>query len=193
MKCIGIIGKFVSVILAVMFVFCSCYQKNTQSSDHKASSTSSTAQTKSAVAINDLVWDFGEKGQDGTKQGSNNWYYMYSEETNKNGAYDISQIKECWYSEKDSSWMPGVNKDTDQSNSINGWKQSMMYWHGNLSPALSKGPYFSAVLAFKAPSDGAYNLEISFTAGNNNPSDSGGDGVTVSVYGNSSKLYTQPI
>lgn len=135
---------------------------------------------------NNPKWVYGAEGQDGTKQGVDNWYYMYTEETNTDGLYDISKIKECWYSEVDGggscissshgkgklTWVASIyDKDSDIWETNNWWDQSMGSYSMDLNPAVTKGPYASAVLAFKAPEDG----------------------VTVSVYGHTKRLYCRSI
>ena len=157
----------------------------------------------------DKKWTYGEDGQDGSVQGYNSWYYMYTEETNTEGIYDISKIKESWYSDINGggscissgngsnnkpTWVAGIySKDSDIASTGNWWDQSMNYMSLNLNPAVENGPYASAILAFKAPEDGNYRLDISFTAGNKDKSDSQSDGITFSVYGNTDKLYSRSV
>ncbi len=203
-----------AAILAAALLLGGCNEAPASSSDTESEETVSSSKDSNIYDFSKVSradspkWTYGEKGQDETKQGSNNWYYMYSEETNRNGVYDVSKIKECWYSEIDGggscissskggkrpTWVPGIyNKDTDIWASNNWWNQSMESGGMNMSPAVSRGPYASAVLAFNAPEDGNYSFNISFTAGNNEPSNSDNDGVTVSVYGNERKLYSRSI
>lgn len=48
---------------------------------------------------NESAWAFGEgyTNGDGSRQGVNQWYACYTEQTNTDGVYDISRIKECWF------------------------------------------------------------------------------------------------
>lgn len=204
-----------ALILSVSLMFNGCYNtsnSNSLPSIKTISTVESTVQpTYSLTAIphKDFPkWVLGEESQDSTKQGSNNWYYMYTEETNTNGLYDTSKIKECWYSELNKggscissskglgkpTWVAGIySEDTDIWDTGNWWCQYISEPYTlELSPAVTKGPYASAVLAFKAPSDGSYQFDFSFTAGKKETNISG-DGVTISVYGDINKLYSRSI
>lgn len=212
MKPLRKINRIAIPSLAAALFLSGCSSKSLTSSPINPMSNLSESPNPYKVIVSskndDPKWIFGEDGQDGTKQGSHNWYYMYTEETNTHGAYDVSKIRECWYSEIDgggscissskggnqATWVAGIyDKDTDIWSTNNWWNQSIGYMSMNLSPAVSKGAYASAILAFKAPEDGNYLLDISFTAGNNNPSQVDNDGVTVSIYADTKKLYSQAI
>ena len=96
-----------AAILAAALLLGGCNEAPASSSDTESEETVSSSKDSNIYDFSKVSradspkWTYGEKGQDETKQGSNNWYYMYSEETNRNGVYDVSKIKECWYSEID--------------------------------------------------------------------------------------------
>ena len=151
-------------------------------------------------------WIYGAEGQDGSVQGDGGWYYMYTEETNTGGDYDVSKIKECWYSDINDggslvssgsvlnkpTWVAGIySPDTDIVSTDNWWNQSMdEFMSMTLNPSVGTGPYASAVLAFKAPQDGNYNIDVGYYMGNNDPYNLMGDGITLSIYAGSDKLYS---
>ena len=209
-----------SLVLAISIPLTSCSnaaKEDNTSSVHSNTSNASNVQKSVLSPIssgiynirelpltNDKEWIFGEEGQDGSVQGDNGWYYMYTEETNTNGVYDISKIKECWYSDindggscvssgngfNEPTWVAGIySKDTDIISTGNRWHQSMECMSLNLNPSVESGPLASAVLAFKAPQDGCYRLDISFILGNIDDYDLSGDGVTLSIYENDNMLY----
>ena len=210
-----------SLSLAASIALTSCsddHGKNISSSSSISNNSSNINPSALAEGIynvkeiqftDDKKWIYGEDGQDGSIQGYNGWYYMYTEETDTKGVYDISKINESWYSDINGggscvssknginnkpTWVAGIySKDSDIISAGNWWDQSMDYMSLNLNPAVENGPYASAILAFKAPEDGNYRLDISFTAGNKDISDSQSDGITFSVYGNTDKLYSRSI
>ena len=102
---------------------------------------------------------FGGEGQDYSRQGYDGWYYLATEETGKNGAYDISKFKECTYSEEKGLWMADIG----------GQKTEVLRADFNLDMALGfrggEQANGSAILAYKAPEDGGYLLEIKLYGG----------------------------
>ena len=130
---------------------------------------------------------FGDKGQKYTRQGYDGWYYLYTEETGKNGVYDISKFQECTYSEEKELWLADVGGQKTEALSAGFHLDMALAFHGG------ERANVSAILAYKAPEDGGYLLDISYTAGNDDPSRKGNDGVTMSVYGDAQCLYSRNI
>ncbi len=159
---------------------------------------------------NTTAWGFGSPlytGQDGTAQGQNGWYYMWSPETNKAGAMDASKIKESVYSETGSGYFPdlaagkgwiadiyAVDGYTGGSSWKNWWLQSSA---GTMNPSVVDAPYASTVLGWKAPAAGTYSFVVKYTAGGQTTLwegvtyPSSGDGVTISAYAKTTKLYSK--
>jgi len=155
------------------------------------------------------TWKFGGSapvaGQDGTAQGQNGWYYMWSPETNKAGVMDVSKIKESVYSETGSSWffyqaagkgwIADIYAADDYTGGLtNWWLQTN---DGTMNPAVPDAPYASTALGWKAPTAGTYSFTVKYTAGGDTWKDSGitypseGDGVTISAYAKATKLYSK--
>jgi len=145
--------------------------------------------------------------QDGSAQGQNGWYYMWSPETNKNGDLDVSKIKECvayesgsawfayWvglYVDGGKGWIPDIYADDEYDcwAKNNWWLQGP---DGVNAPAVADGPYATAIIGFKAPTAGEYSFDLTAFAGNNDLDDPDSDGVTISIVTASGKLYTQVI
>ena len=146
-------------------------------------------------------------GQDGSAQGQNGWYYMWSPETNKAGAYDVSKIKADVASETGScqfgygsglvvdgtmGWLPDIfaADGYDPWGSNNWWLQMP---DGTCNPAVAGGTQIaSAVFGFKAPQSGEYVFDMSCFAGAHEPGDdASSDGVTISIYSTAGKLFSQ--
>lgn len=167
-----------------------------------------------AVTTYKFGGDTAIDGQDGTAQGQNGWYYMWSPEHNKNGVYDVTKIKESVYSETGSAhipylpdqkgWIADIYAGDDYNggaNWTNWWKQTP---DGTMNPAVAQNAaknevFASVVLGWKAPKDGEYSFNLKYTAGGQSYWDAGsntdypssGDGVTVSMYAGSKMLYSQ--
>lgn len=139
------------------------------------------------IVHHDTVQTYGNDERDFTKQGVDHWYYMYTEETDQDGVYDISKIKECRYSEDEKVWTANIGGENMRI-----WAQDSLTSVGMHPEETEDGnPYASAVFAFQAPEDGSYFCEIHFTAGSEDPITEDRDGVTFSVYNNTEKLYSR--
>ncbi len=173
-----VIMRILSCLLTMLLLFClTCCGKE------KGSSLNNSPYIFEDISdsyTDELNWTYGVNEQDTTQQGVDNWYYLYNEETNMNGVYDIENFKECTYSEEKLCW---VTDNTHANPGRISVKNSNIEFHPTESASLS--------LAFKAPTDGSYSFEISFTAGNTSTTE--GDGVTVSVYSDNSLLYMHNI
>lgn len=121
-------------------------------------------------------WTIGyEKNTNGPEkkvQGTNGWYFMYSEGVNTGGSFDASKAKECiwtdmgscrmWYDYKE-MWMPEpyAAKDYDCLRSGCWWR---MDGNGIMDPNVREGAV-SSVIAWEAPEDGTYTISSNYTAG----------------------------
>lgn len=132
--------------------------------------------------VEEPKWVPAYKNEPITTQGEENLYFLYTPETNTNGVYDITKMKECVYSAEDETWLPEGIADME------GWNQVSNAYYTSLYPCKEA----SAVLAWKAPEDGCFVLDVTFTFGNEAP---GGDtdGVTLSIYGNTERVYSRSI
>ena len=138
------------------------------------------------------VWTLGKKdnvnGPEDGKQGTNGWYFMYTNQTDvaKGANYDTSQFKECTWANKgsmqlaseggsyDSMWVPvdylkdGLTGDAlkqpDASNPTGTFNNWVMTSNGTLNPSVETTAV-TGVYAWEAPKDGEYNYELSYEAG----------------------------
>lgn len=142
-------------------------------------------------------WTIGyEKNTNGPEkkvQGTNGWYFMYSEETNSGGKLDVSRVKECVWSDKGSCWMwydydemwvPDIfaSEGYDCLNMGCWWR---MDGNGIMDPNVTEGSVRS-VIAWEAPEDGTYNVSLKYMAGSlpfnwYGEDYESGDGLTLSV------------
>ena len=147
-------------------------------------------------------------GQDGSAQGQNGWYYMWSPEFNKAGDLDVSKIKEsiasdygsAWfayggglYVDGTKGWIPEIYSDEEVYDDLwnNWWLQGP---DGSNVPAVTtEDMYATAVIGFKAPSDGFYSFDMVANAGNKDLTDDSCDGVTVSINTASGKLFSKEL
>lgn len=121
-------------------------------------------------------WTIGyEKNTNGPEkrvQGTNGWYFMYSEDVNTGGSFDVSKAKECiwtdmgscrmWYDYKE-MWMPEpyAAEGYDCLDSSCWWR---MDGNGIMDPNVRDGAV-SSVIAWEAPEDGTYSIISDYTAG----------------------------
>lgn len=127
-------------------------------------------------AFGQKKWTIGyEENTNGPEkkvQGTNGWYFMYSEEVNANGEFDTSTVKECvwadqgscwmWY-DYDAMWVPDIYAaDGYDCLASNCWWR--MDGNGIMDPNVTEGAVRS-VIAWEAPEDGTYSVNIDYTAG----------------------------
>lgn len=121
-------------------------------------------------------WTIGyEKNTNGPEkkvQGTNGWYFMYSEDVNTGENFDTSKAEECiwtdtgscrmWY-DYDEMWMPKpyAAEDYDCLRSGCWWR---MDGNGIMDPNVKEGAV-SSVIAWEAPEDGIYSIGSDYTAG----------------------------
>lgn len=121
-------------------------------------------------------WTIGyEKNTNGPEkevQGTNGWYFMYSEDVNTEGKFDASKAKECiwtdtgscrlWYDYKE-MWMPEpyAAQGYDCLASSCWWR---MDGNGIMDPNVKVGAV-SSVIAWEAPEDGTYSIRSDYSAG----------------------------
>lgn len=127
-------------------------------------------------------------------QGSNGWYCLYTLESNKGGAFNISKMKaakwgktsNCWkYYGVTNNWSPDIylQEGYDFSGNGNWW---LMDGNGRMDTNVAKG-VVSGAYAWAAPADGRYRVSVDYTAGGGNSTydDSityyAEDGVTLSI------------
>lgn len=140
-----------------------------------------------------IGYDKNTNGPEKKVQGTNGWYFMYSDETGTNGQLDTSRVKECvwtdsgscwmWY-DYDEMWMPDVYA-ADGYDCL----ASKCWWrmdeNGIMDPNVEEGALCS-VIAWEAPENGTYSINLNYTAGSIPYSWDGedyndGDGVTLSI------------
>lgn len=140
------------------------------------------------------VWTLGKKtnvnGPEDGKQGTNGWYFMYTNQTDvaKDAKYDTAKFKECTWADKgskqlksedenaayDAMWVPAdylkdglTGKALEQPNAdnptgtFNNW---VMTSNGTLNPSVETTAV-TGVYAWEAPKDGEYNYELNYEAG----------------------------
>ena len=121
-------------------------------------------------------WTIGyEKNTNGPEkeiQGTNGWYFMYSEDVNTGGNFEASKAKECiwtdtgscrmWY-DYNEMWMPEpyAVQDYDCLASSCWWR---MDGNGIMDPNVKEGAV-SSVIAWEAPEDGTYSIHSDYSAG----------------------------
>lgn len=130
----------------------------------------------SALAEDAKEWTIGyeenKNGPEEEKQGTNGWYFLYSSEMNTDGALDASKLKECIWSNSGSCWMyygytglwmpeKYTKKGYDCGEQKNWWR---MDGNGIMDPSAGNDS-FRSVIAWEAPKDGKYSVEMEYTAG----------------------------
>lgn len=148
-------------------------------------------------AFGNKKWTIGyEENTNGPEkkvQGTNGWYFMYSTETNTDGKLDVSGAKECVWSDRGSCWMwydydemwvPDIfaAEGYDCLNLGCWWR---MDGNGIMDPNVTEGAVRS-IIAWEAPEDGTYSIELGYTAGSlpfnwYGEDYAGGDGLTLSL------------
>ncbi len=143
-------------------------------------------------------WTIGyEKNTNGPEkkvQGTNGWHFMYSQEVNTDGQLDASQVKECVWTDKGSCWMwydydemwvPDIYASEDfDCLAANCWWR--MDGNGIMDPNVEGGAVRS-VIAWEAPENGTYSVNLDYTAGSMpykwyGEDYDGGDGLTLSIH-----------
>ena len=146
------------------------------------------------------VWSVGtgsDENAPSNEQGTNGWYYLYSEETNKKGKLDTDKMKDCVWSTKGSCWffyevagsyMPEefASEGYDPQKESNWW---LFDTEGHMNNAAKTD--FSSALAWEAPSRGTYSITVKYEGGTDSyewdgktyyhSAKDGGDGLYVSV------------
>lgn len=138
------------------------------------------------------VWTLGQKedvnGPEDGKQGTNGWYFLYSDDIDvaEGTNYDVSKFKECTWADKgslqfkseggsyDSMWVPAnylkegltgnalIQPNWDNPDStFNNW---VMTSNGTLNPNVETTAV-TGIYAWAAPTDGEYNYEVGYEAG----------------------------
>lgn len=119
-----------------------------------------------------IGYDKNTNGPGNGSQGTNGWYFMYSEETGTDGQLDVSKARECVWADKgscwmwydyDNMWMPDIYA-TDSYDCLgqNCWWR--MDGNGIMDPNVIDGSIRS-IIAWEAPEDGNYNIDLNYTAG----------------------------
>lgn len=136
----------------------------------------STSAAMPVQAFGQKKWTIGyEENTNGPEkkvQGTNGWYFMYSEEVNAGGEFNASTAKECVWADKGSCWMwydydamwvPDIYAaDGYDCLASNCWWR--MDGNGIMDPNVTEGAVRS-VIAWAAPEDGTYSINIDYTAG----------------------------
>lgn len=130
----------------------------------------------SALAGEEKEWTIGyeenKNGPEEEKQGTNGWYFLYSKEMNTDGVLDTSKLKECIWANSGSCWMyygysglwmpeKYTKKGYDCGEEKNWWR---MDGNGIMDPSAGDDSVRS-VIAWEAPEDGTYQIEMEYTAG----------------------------
>lgn len=125
-------------------------------------------------AAEQKVWTIGVdeniNGPVAGEQGTNGWYFLYSEETNTNGKLDPAKLKECEWTSGGSCWVyyghpemwlpeKYASEDYDFGEEKNWW---LMDDNGIMNAGADN---YRSVIAWEAPENGTYNIEINYTAG----------------------------
>ncbi len=153
----------------------------------------------SAFSAENKEWTIGrEENQNGpsdNEQGTNGWYFLYSEEMDTDGVLDTSKLKECLWSDwgscwlyygYEAMWMPEqyASKDYDFNKKGNWWRMDS---NGIMDPNAGDDSVRS-VIAWEAPESGTYSIELDYTAGTGSYEWEGktyyaedGDGLTLSI------------
>lgn len=178
----------------------SCYfivdPNNSSDGDHFSGPNVYVFQTLDTYVDNQTTWAWGASYQngDGTQQGVNNWYYLYTEETGTFGIYDSESIKPCIYRSfgenymgtgaPSGEWIPSLYKDLDDKSIQDSlWRFNS---NGAISPSCNNVPSASAVIAFEAPTLGDYSIEIA--SANTSSAGNHVDGLTLSFYVDNQKI-----
>ncbi len=145
------------MVIICALTLCGCYDKTPSSTSGQTGST---------------------QGQIISNNSSDNRYYFYTNETDKNGCYDISLFEKSVYNSDTECWYPA-----DEN-----FKNYSQYTEKNGYTTLTPSDNVSAILAFKAPADGNYRFELCYNVTTVTQSS---DGVTVSVYAHDTRLYSR--
>ncbi len=138
-----------------------------------------------------IGYEENTNGPEKKVQGTNGWYFMYSEDINTGGQLDPSRVKECvwtdagscrmWY-DYDEMWMPEpyAAKGYDCLAAGCWWRMDA---NGIMDPNVKEGAV-SSVIAWEAPEDGTYSVNADYTAGSMSFDWTGkdydeGDGLTI--------------
>lgn len=159
-------------------------------------STAASLPAAKYAAEGQTQWTMGFKKNVNTMtkgvQGSNGWYALYTTQTNRNGSFDLSQMKtstwgataNCWKYWVSYNWSPSIYLQSgyDFSGNSNWWLQD---GNGRMDTNVAKG-VVSGAYAWAAPKDGNYKVSVSYTAGGGNEEYDGvayyaEDGVTLSI------------
>lgn len=140
-----------------------------------------------------IGYEDNKNGPEKKVQGTNGWYFMYSEETDCDGKLDTSKVKECVWSDRgscwmwydyDEMWMPDIfaAEGYDCLDAGCWWR---MDGNGIMDPYVMKGGVRS-VIAWEAPEDGTYEINLEYTAGSlpfnwYGEDYENGDGLTLSI------------
>lgn len=140
-----------------------------------------------------IGYDKNTNGPEDGSQGTNGWYFMYSDETGTDGQFDASKARECVWADKgscwmwydyDNMWMPDIYAtDSYDCFNQNGWWR--MDGNGIMDPNVMDGSIRS-IIAWEAPEDGNYNIDLNYTAGSlpfnwYGEEYAEGDGLTLSI------------
>lgn len=142
-----------------------------------------------------------DSGEPLEAQGVNNFYYMYSDAINKGDNFDVSTLNEAKIVSDASlptatdyvAYGPSWSPDPEKASAFDRNTYGHVWWkigdQGDIVPAGGK----TAAVKWVAPEDGKYNLFANIRAGINltNIGKEQKDGVTVSIYNGTTKLYSQ--
>ena len=136
----------------------------------------STSSVMPVQACGQKKWMIGyEENTNGPEkkvQGTNGWYFMYSEQVNTDGEFDASTAKECVWADKGSCWM-WYDYDAmwvPDIYAVDGYDclAPSCWWrmdgNGIMDPNTIEGAVRS-VIAWEAPEDGTYSVNVAYTAG----------------------------
>jgi len=141
-------------------------------------------------------------GTERTTQGVDGFYFMYSDEFNKAGVYDVSKFENAVWSDDNtwSAWGPYFTwQPTPESGYVAPDEDDNRYFaidkDGRVKPNSDK----TALIKWVAPCDGKFEFNVNFEGGTSFPNwwldwftytdEDGGDGLYYSVYKNSDKLF----
>lgn len=150
------------------------------------------------LSENQTEWTMGmprnTNGMSRGLQGTNGWYCLYTTQTDRNGSFDVSMMKQASWGSCKSNWkFYGVSKNWtpaeyldssyDNGENSNWW---LMDGNGRVDPHVSKGQMMSGAYGWAAPRNAVYTVSMDYTAGGGNAEQDGvmcyaEDGVTVSI------------
>lgn len=128
----------------------------------------------SVQAAEQKTWTIGlEENNNGPvagEQGTNGWYFLYSEETNTDGKLDPSILKECEWARGGSCWVyygypemwlpkKYAAEDYDFGKEKNWW---LMDENGIMNAGADN---YRSVIAWEAPESGTYRIDVEYIAG----------------------------